>query len=373
MPAGNPADASPTAPALRRRGLLGVTRKKKPPMGGGFVVNSKDTKMQIHPTNQAMRDAIGNSMKHTDTTVNNQEPQTQDHADFMRSRGLTQIDNVPVGKTEWFNRQVERGAKSYFSEVVTIDVDLAKVLLLVNDENRKIAIRNYNNLVSDIKGGRFVLNGQTIIVSDTGQLNDGQHRCRAVIDTGIPIPSFMVFGVERASRTTVDLNSVRKSHSFIQMEGGSNTFQAAAVSASLLIYKRGIMSNHGNGVNLPTTSEVVNNYWRNRSEIDEAIRIVKLKESRELSSINPLAACYIILKRHNPGKVDEFFDMLVYGAGYERTSPVYVTRRRLIDVTSLRLPVGQKMSIIFSGWNAWRLGQTPRTIQVRDTYPRLVP
>jgi hypothetical protein len=81
---------------------------------------------------------------------------------------------------------------------------LAKLLLDSNPENRKISPWLVRQMVRDIKNGRWALNGETLIVALSEELNDGQHRCQAVIDADKSIRTMITFGVERESRFTID-------------------------------------------------------------------------------------------------------------------------------------------------------------------------
>jgi len=78
----------------------------------------------------------------------------------------------------------------------TITPEMAEKLLENNSHNRKLNIRRLNKFKRDIINGMWLYNGESIIVSKTGKLIDGQHRLVAVVETGIPIETNLVDDVD---------------------------------------------------------------------------------------------------------------------------------------------------------------------------------
>lgn len=64
--------------------------------------------------------------------------------------------------------------------------ELAEFLLAHNEGNRKIKVGKLNSVISDIREDRWRFNGDTIKVSTTGRLIDGQTRLTAFVEAGCP-------------------------------------------------------------------------------------------------------------------------------------------------------------------------------------------
>ncbi len=62
----------------------------------------------------------------------------------------------------------------------------AQYLLDHNRNNRKMSAVRVNMLKRDIAAGKWVLNGQSIVVTEGGDLLDGQHRLTAYLEAGAP-------------------------------------------------------------------------------------------------------------------------------------------------------------------------------------------
>lgn len=53
---------------------------------------------------------------------------------------------------------------------------------------------------SDMKAGNWTANGEAIVVSKEGYLQEGHHRCHAIIESNTPIISFIIFDAESTKR-----------------------------------------------------------------------------------------------------------------------------------------------------------------------------
>ena len=72
------------------------------------------------------------------------------------------------------------------TEVVKINPTLALEMLGDNEHNRKVTQSRVNEYASEMKNGMWLLNGETIIMSETGKLLDGQHRLLGLIPHLLP-------------------------------------------------------------------------------------------------------------------------------------------------------------------------------------------
>src|ERR1700720_140131 len=120
----------------------------------------------------------------------------------------------------WLEEKIIKGKKENgYSEIVTLTPVLAQLLLERNPINRPLSRRNKEELTQDFTSGRYVFNGESIIVSDTGVLNDGQHRCLTVLETGIAVRTAIVFGPKEDTRFTVDTGRSKSVTNFLHMKG----------------------------------------------------------------------------------------------------------------------------------------------------------
>jgi hypothetical protein len=133
-----------------------------------------------------------------------------------------------------------RGRSEVFTVVADVTPDLAERLLALNVENRPVrwngALRCVEAYAKAMQRGDWRINGEAIIVSSEGLLNDGQHRLHAVVASGMAVPMQITFGVDRESRHTVDQGAARTPGNILAMRGEANTNQLAHAIQFMFCY-----------------------------------------------------------------------------------------------------------------------------------------
>ena len=81
-------------------------------------------------------------------------------------------------------------------EVEIITPENAQAYLTNNAFHRKIKKKKVEEYVKDMKDGKWRLNGKVIVFDKNGRLLGGQHRLAAVVESGVPLTSLVVRGVE---------------------------------------------------------------------------------------------------------------------------------------------------------------------------------
>lgn len=255
----------------------------------------------------------------------------------------------------WVDRRVKEAQDEPVSFPINLTPEIASVLLERNPDNRNITSTKLEELMRDIGGGRWVFNGEPVIVSRDGLLNDGQHRCRAVVETGRSIQTMISFGFDRESRMTLDQGSVRTAGNYLSMSGVPDGNNIAAVCVLIWQYKElGRISS--SGAERPTKSQSLL-LAQSYSDIIDSLHFCA--KTNGVASKSLLAFCHwAIARKSDRGLVDAFFTKLIEGSSLEPRDPILYVRNRLL---SHRLTPNEKVFLIFRAWNAWRLGEKPRT------------
>ena len=76
-----------------------------------------------------------------------------------------------------------------------INAAKAKELLANNDHNRKLSPTRIRKFADEMQNGMWVYNGESIIVSESGRLLDGQHRLHAIANSGAKVELELIEGV----------------------------------------------------------------------------------------------------------------------------------------------------------------------------------
>lgn len=251
----------------------------------------------------------------------------------------------------------QMGAKpGVHSIVADLTPSIAAVLLERNPANRKVKWSKVQDYAKDMKHGSWKFNGEPIIIADDGLLNDGQHRCAAVVESNVTIPALMVFGVDRGTRDTLDQGVARTSGDYLSIHGHTQTNNLAAVAKAVWQWRTyGFIATGGR--HSPTRSEVLATVEDNPG-IVKSFQFVDRKNTRTMGSPSIMAFAHFAIKVV-AGEIaaNYFFDALIDGTNLKAGDPILTVRNRLIvDRRSLR--PGDRAELLFRAWNAHRLGQT---------------
>lgn len=262
----------------------------------------------------------------------------------------------------WLDEEVKKARKGVTTQVIDLTPAIAGVLLERNPKNRKLSTLIVESYARDIEHEKWRFNGEPVIIADDGCLNDGQHRCAAVIQAGLPITTTLVIGVHRDSRTTLDQGRTRTVGDYLAMDGYSNTNQLGTAAGFIWQHQsRGYLANGGSGK--PTKGEIMALIDGDPS-IVQSVASVQLKGAPAYGGPSMLAFCHwTFWHAASREAADEFMSKLIEGAGLLSRDPILYLRNRLVNERG-RLRPNDKAELIFRSWNAWRRRETPRVLPI---------
>lgn len=213
-------------------------------------------------------------------------------------------------------------------EVTEVTPDMAIKLMGDNANNRLLSRTRVTKLVTEIRSGNWQLNGETVIVSKSGKLLDGQHRLAAVALAGKTVPMVIAFDAPEDAVATIDTGRSRSTSDILSMNGieGGHTIAAsaglfwrmmtAAVPVAILpaSYAITILERY------PSFG-----YWGKR-----------ISKTKGLTAIIPPAALipalvYLTSVANREDLANRLFDGLATGAGLRDGDPVLALRNRLLN------------------------------------------
>lgn len=262
----------------------------------------------------------------------------------------------------WLDKQVAMHGNRVGSLVADLTPELASVLMERNPANRNLKARKVEDYAHDMKNGAWKFNGEPIIIAEDGLLNDGQHRCAAVIESKASVKAVLVFGVGRDTRDTLDQGANRTSADYLSLHGHTDTNHLSSAARCLWQWRTfGLVSDTPKY--RPTRSELVATVSGNPG-IKASLTYVSRSGSSVFSSRSVLAFCHFAFKSvAGELQANYFMDTLISGANLKPGEPILYVRNRLIaDRKTLRSP--QKTELLFRAWNAYRLDQTRVLIRV---------
>ena len=265
---------------------------------------------------------------------------------------------------------IERGKREVFTVVTMVTPDMARGLIARNTENRPVIWNGPNRSVaayaSAMKRGEWTLNGESIIVSSTGELNDGQHRLYAVIESQGGVMMSLTFGVGRDTRHTVDQGVARTPGHILVMMGEKDANNLA--TALQYLWTR----DHGLSLNFrPSPDQMLATLDRHPDVRDAVREATKVGAQFHLSRGYIAAAHYECSKAH-PFAADQFLNAVATGLNiHSVNSPVARLRKAYGEHDAKRKPLGriEQAALYIKAFNAFRQGRTPKGFSWRDTGP----
>lgn len=209
---------------------------------------------------------------------------------------------------------------------VFVTPEMASEWLEANRVNRRVRSRAVDRITRDIKRGRWIYNGQSIVFSKTWRLLDGQHRLMAIVAAGVAVEAAVATGVEDAAMDRIDTN------------GAGGRGHATAYCAA-----RGIEEN--NDVNarinacyaaltgeIPCSSEEFGEAYEAFMPGVEAMATYFAAHRAGLGRAS-IAAAFIIAWRESPDAVIAAAQSYITGANLPAKHPMLVLRDSALSAT----------------------------------------
>lgn len=249
------------------------------------------------------------------------------------------------------------GQYGVHTAVTTLTPEIARRLLERNVDNRNIRRLHVAKLAHAIRTGAYVLNGETIIVARDGSLNDGQHRCAAVVETGISIPAIIVFGVERETRITVDTGDKRTVGHVLAMHhlGEGNPAGVAALARFVLQFDTETVLSRS--INFEP-AEFIGIVEQNGAEMVECYNLVKRMRNRYRISAGLVSGAMFVCGRVDRNTALALGEQLAEGTG-SKGDPAVALAKRYSEHTIGRTNLShvEQAALFIKTFNSVRAGE----------------
>lgn len=293
--------------------------------------------------------------------------------DYGRPRTFAGIPSrQPLTPLQKFQRNLERGKTERFTEEMDFDPETASFALSRNPENRIIKKGIVRALAQDMSNDAFVCNGEPIIMSDCGHLNDGQHRLIAIVESGKTVRSNASFGYERDTRMSIDsTQAARTTADYLHMDGIDQSSDKAKIGSVLRMIEANGCYNRTYNASRQSTQAFC---FDNLEDIEDAMEVVTQAGGKRLLNRQTLGALYILFKRGAGVEPARYFmEKLQTGVGLAETNVIWVLRERLIkekgEKKKGRDHIDEMMHLVIRAWNHYRSGTTTSKMLAKGHWP----
>lgn len=263
---------------------------------------------------------------------------------------------------QWLSRQIAKAhdAGKPHAICVTVDPSLAAALLEHNPTswNRKLSPPAVEKWSEAMKRGEWALNGETVIVADTGELNDGQHRLEACIKSGCSFQTLMVFGIARDTRATLDQGKRRQMTDELYMAGYTNVANRLGAATVVIGYLNKDVGILGHG---KATSNQVLAFLDDHPDIMRGAHLAyRVQQAFKVSQATMVGLHYLFAMR-NLDAADLFITSIVFSGNIKVVQdPRARLAFRLRDhsLRRSRLTRPEMVAITIKAWNHWTRGES---------------
>lgn len=262
--------------------------------------------------------------------------------------------------------------------LIKVTPTIATELLSINiNGQRKISPGAIEKYASDMAVDAWVFNGAPILITDEGQLIDGQHRLNAIVESDEPQVLLIVYGVSIDAMETVDTNRRRSYSDMLAMKGMKNHAMVAAIASGMWHWLHGNYGGNNIG-RVPnakfltsTPSNNAKDVWMAKAEAAfeityEQAAAFAVRIARHYNGITPATwgMVWIILSAIDKNLREKFFWQLELGRQpSEISQPVMALIRRLGRVKSReRISRTDQLDMLFKVFNAWQHGKQIGTL-----------
>lgn len=253
----------------------------------------------------------------------------------------------------------------------------AKALKLLENSaaNRGISSPHVKRLASAMLNREWEVNGETFKINKKNKMIDGQHRCHAVIQSGVTIESFVCRGLGDNTFDTIDGGKPRNLAAIMSKHGEVSVNQLAAAVGWLWRYKKGLMK-HGlsNAPRIPEGLEIL----KNNPEIRDSMWVYSLVGQRKngIPALFPgslAVTMHYIFSRKSKEEADSFFRLLESGEGLSKNDPatsgIYLLRNRLEQnrFAQAKKPLEVIAACTIKAWNSVREEKPIKILRMNTT------
>ncbi len=266
---------------------------------------------------------------------------------------------------------------------LTIDPPMAQVMLDYNEGNRNIRPSKLDQYKRDMREGRYKFNGESLIVARNGRLNDGQHRLRAILETGLTFKSVVSFGVDPDAIDTIDLGSARSGADALNIDDVPNAAIASSLLKMVVSYERAmkestvpaghIILGSNSRVTVPEIRErYANSASSDRTLIEDAASYAASHSKSFQGLLNPqhVAFAYWLLGQIDQPATIAMLDKIRTQMGFTRGDPIFAAYNNLKRAATKQTKnTNERIEILVRGWNNMRRGKSINAFRVMDAIP----
>jgi hypothetical protein len=263
----------------------------------------------------------------------------------MACKTTTRIESTGDDYIELFRGEEIR------TETIRVTPEIAKSWLTRNVINRALSEKHVDDLVWEVKNGKWKLTHQGIAFNVLGELIDGQHRLHAIIRANLPMDVRVTFNVEGGYDSPIDNGRVRRVHDILRCSS-----RDVAICNALLTLERTPRTRGG------SASRIDDAFAQHRVGVEWAKKMFPFQRGITASLVAAHAYAYPVA----PRPVEKFATQFLAHTGASSNEPA-IALHRYIERSSRATVKGRDLSLAaLKCVEAYCKGKTLARLSVND-------
>lgn len=247
------------------------------------------------------------------------------------------------------------------------------ILDVYNTHNREPRTGSINRYEREMKNGCWRLNGATVVFTDKHRLGDGQNRLIASAKSGVPLTTYVIFGIEDECFDTIDAGKPRDHADVLKLMGAKKPrYMAVAVRWAEWIENGKVK------VRPPFIPKETGELYLKHKALDDFISDARSIARANNQSVGMVAAFLYTFERIDGELVGEFARHWAQGTYPPRFSSIGAMQAELAHMRSVGVLGGHlsqtmRAAMIVNSWNSVRLGKrVPIKWDPKKPFPKIM-
>jgi hypothetical protein len=242
-------------------------------------------------------------------------------------------------------------------------------------KNRPIKQSHVEKLANQMVSGRWVFNGEPIIIDKFGRVIDGGHRLNAVIESDCEFDFCVIRGVEpETSFETIDTGKTKSVSDILACDGEIHQTNLAGAIRVVMSSYQGFLGSHSA---ISITPSQARKFLKDHPKIRESVKacVRPMPNGIRRSILSGLHYLFVVSDKGDSTYADAFVSALADGVGLGRNDP----RRRLLFKCIETGNSGHVMkaetfsALTIKAWNAFRAGEDMHALRYTkdESFPKI--
>lgn len=264
-------------------------------------------------------------------------------------------------------------------EKILITPSKSKELLESNTHNRRIKQPVVLKYAKDMIEGRWLEDtGETIKISKSGRILDGQHRLHAIIKANKAIYCHISNNLDESVFKVIDTGTTRNATDVFKIEGIKNENKLPSIISFFNLLEVGkkhkSLHVHQKSTNAMLLEQYYEdeNFWQSvsRNAFNWYIGFAKILTPAFIGGF------YAHFYKLNSDKAYSFMVQLSSGINVENETILLLRNKLIADKVSIKkMPQNLKMALVIKTWNSFITNKTIKFLKydsTREEYPRAI-